>query len=456
MAGLSRSGLISAAALQARLVDPGARNVQVFHVGFGAADCERFQRQRISSAHFVDTGDFETEESLWNVLPYDQLVRYLSARDIDGSTDAVVYDASNSLAAARFGHVLLWAGVRSVQLLDGGLAAWRAAGLPVISGADVSSSSNLFSEPLCPRPGLLTTHGEVQRIVAAQALAPVIDSCVGRGLHGGVVDSGAQHIAAMPEAAEPVRLVSVRSRPEFDGVTSGYAAMTRLGDIPGALWAGAGPDAYTLREWHTAEGTFVGREALAALWTARGIVDAALFATPSCAREHATIPDTTESDPAGCDRAACAPASGSCADGVTGSGSAAMPPPPPFSAAADHCAASPAAVAPVRLIFYCGTGWRASLAFWYALELGFGDCASVYDGGWWEWSADPGNPIVVRKPAATGPLHASTAAHAAAAGSPTCRDPALAKLEGAGSDLASAGCVVAPTAISCRMRASSG
>lgn len=46
--------------------------------------------------------------------------------------------------------------------------------------------------------------------------------------------------------------------------------------------------------------------------------------------------------------------------------------------------------------FYCGTGWRASLAFFYAWLMGWDDI-SVYDGGWLEWSADPRNPTIDRQ-----------------------------------------------------------
>lgn len=48
-----------------------------------------------------------------------------------------------------------------------------------------------------------------------------------------------------------------------------------------------------------------------------------------------------------------------------------------------------------RTAFYCGTGWRASLAFFYAWLMGWDDI-SVYDGGWFEWSLDPANPTVIR------------------------------------------------------------
>ncbi len=39
-----------------------------------------------------------------------------------------------------------------------------------------------------------------------------------------------------------------------------------------------------------------------------------------------------------------------------------------------------------NIAFYCGTGWRASLAFFYAWLMGW-ERISVYDGGWFEWSA---------------------------------------------------------------------
>ncbi|HEB0896991.1 TPA: sulfurtransferase, partial [Citrobacter braakii] len=45
-----------------------------------------------------------------------------------------------------------------------------------------------------------------------------------------------------------------------------------------------------------------------------------------------------------------------------------------------------------QVSFYCGTGWRASETFMYARAMGWKN-VSVYDGGWYEWSSSPKNPI---------------------------------------------------------------
>ena len=45
-----------------------------------------------------------------------------------------------------------------------------------------------------------------------------------------------------------------------------------------------------------------------------------------------------------------------------------------------------------HLAFYCGTGWRGSEAWFNAWIMGW-PRVSVFDGGWFEWSNDPDNPI---------------------------------------------------------------
>ena len=58
----------------------------------------------------------------------DRLQSRLRSWGIDDDSRVVVYDDANATAAARAWWVLRWAGLDSVQVLDGGLAAWTGAG----------------------------------------------------------------------------------------------------------------------------------------------------------------------------------------------------------------------------------------------------------------------------------------------------------------------------------------
>src|SRR6185503_20909780 len=63
-----------------------------------------------------------------------RLQRAVRRWGIGSASRVVAYDGEIGMAAARAWWVLRWAGLPRVQVLDGGLTAWLAAGQPVQAG----------------------------------------------------------------------------------------------------------------------------------------------------------------------------------------------------------------------------------------------------------------------------------------------------------------------------------
>ena len=257
---------------------PPAKNWRLLEVGCGAQD--DFLNRHLPGATYLDTHRLEAGP-FWNKVPDDVLLQLLLGLGIAHDTTVVVY-GRNTTAAARAAHLMLYAGVRDVRLLDGGFAAWLRAGLPCVTGEP---------QPCQPAPGFGATFPGCPHylINAAQAAALLLQ----------------------PDGA----LVSIRTRDEFTGKTSGYPYISAKGDIRGARWgrAGDGSDVNDMSAFQWADGTMRPAQEITTFW-----------------QQEAIHPG-------------------------------------------------------LQTAFYCGTGWRASVAFYYAWLMGW-EKISVYDGGWFEWS----------------------------------------------------------------------
>jgi thiosulfate/3-mercaptopyruvate sulfurtransferase len=90
----------------------------------------------------------------------DRLGAWLGARGVGRTTQVVAYDDSGGSIAARLWWLTRWLGHDDAAVLDGGIAEWRRAGLPVTDQIPA-----LRSAPFAARPNAALTAdaGEVNR-----------------------------------------------------------------------------------------------------------------------------------------------------------------------------------------------------------------------------------------------------------------------------------------------------
>jgi thiosulfate/3-mercaptopyruvate sulfurtransferase len=265
----------------------------VLHVSDGPPAA--YAQGHLPGAVHLDSNALE-EAGTWNRRPMAAVRAVLLAHGITHNTTAILYGSGEGqLAALRAATIMLDAGVADVRLLDGGLAAWTAAGYAVARGERAPRPAPTFGAPLPARSTLFVDGPALRRL---------------------------------REDARTL-LVCTRSWAEFVGETSGYDYIVRKGRLPGSVWGNVDADAYPGPPYRSIDQSMRDYEEIAATWAGAGI---------------------------------------------TGER---------------------------RVIFYCGTGWRAAEAYFCAYLMGWSAIA-IYDGGWFEWSADPENPIESGAPAPPG------------------------------------------------------
>ena len=179
---------------------------------------------------------------------------------IDEDSSVVAYDDADGSSAARAWWLLRWAGLRDVRVLDGGIAAWTAAGLPLTTDVPAPEPGNVVV-----RPGtmpVLDAHGVAELVACGGAL---LDARVEPRYRGEVepVDPVAGHIPGARSApaagnldASGRFLGAERLRERFaglgvesgglvgaycgSGVTAAQEVLAlHLAGIPAALYAGS-------------------------------------------------------------------------------------------------------------------------------------------------------------------------------------------------------------------------
>lgn len=152
--------------LTARMESPG---LVILDCRFALDDIDYGRRSyaegHIEGAHFADLERDLSAEVIRGVtgrhpLPQpERLLQRLRSWGINNESDIVLYDDGPGMYAAHAWWLLAWLGRRKgVYLLDGGLKAWHAAGLPLSLDSPASKPGDFHGQP------------DPERVVTAQQL----------------------------------------------------------------------------------------------------------------------------------------------------------------------------------------------------------------------------------------------------------------------------------------------
>lgn len=187
----------------------------------------------IPSARHFNTDDIENGYPRWLLRPLNELHQVIGRHGITPDTTVVVY-SNQIIAAARIWWVLSYAGVKDVRLLDGGLAAWKAAGYATETTINQAQPVKFSAQPRTE--WMATTEYVRQQFRSRQTL-----------------------------------LADARSQSEFLGERSGYEYMDFKGRIPNSISIGDADDAARL--YVNTDGTLRDANAIQAMWKAAGLVN---------------------------------------------------------------------------------------------------------------------------------------------------------------------------------------
>jgi thiosulfate/3-mercaptopyruvate sulfurtransferase len=211
---------------------------------------EDYEKGHIPGAIALNTLALESPDT-WNRRSPDELGESLTAHGIDQETTVIVYGrysfpnnddpypgrAAGHLGAMRCAAILLYAGVKDVRVLNGGMTRWEDAGLPVSTERAEPKPVRDFGAPIPGHPEYFVDLPEAKRLLAS--------------------DDG--------------DLVSVRSWDEFIGRVSGYHYIEKKGRIDGAIFGNCGSDAYHMENYRNLDYTTRDYHEIAAAWAEVGI-----------------------------------------------------------------------------------------------------------------------------------------------------------------------------------------
>jgi len=151
------------------LIEQGAHNLVILDASFqlkGDLTChEKYKAAHIGGAQFFDITEIKDHNNpIPNMLPpVADFETYVSARGIDNQSEIIIYGQDGMvMGPARAWWMFAAFGHGNVRVLDGGLKAWQAKGLPVTNELQKAISAN-FQAKL--RPELVIAKPEIENAI---------------------------------------------------------------------------------------------------------------------------------------------------------------------------------------------------------------------------------------------------------------------------------------------------
>jgi len=160
---------VTVAGVNERLGSPGVRLVDCrFDLADPSWGERAYEEAHIPGAVYAHLGrDLSSPPSGTNgrhpLPPEDEMARRFGQLGIEAGVQVIAYDQDNGMYASRLWWMLRYLGHDAVAVLDGGLAAWVAAGHAVRQGRETVEPSRFTPHV---RPDMLAVSADVERALA--------------------------------------------------------------------------------------------------------------------------------------------------------------------------------------------------------------------------------------------------------------------------------------------------
>ena len=210
-----------------------------------------YEEGHIPGAVDLDTNTLESPET-WNRRSPKELKAALEKLGITEDTTVILYgrfsfpdnddpfpgSSAGHLGSIRAAFIMLYAGVKDVRILNGGLKAWEDSCYQLTTEESKAVYRGEFRASIPGRPELAVDVPEAKEIIAS----------------------------------DEANLVSVRSWTEYIGKVSGYNYITKKGRIPGSVFGNCGTDAYHMENYRNLDHTTREFNEVAEIWREVGVV----------------------------------------------------------------------------------------------------------------------------------------------------------------------------------------